>query len=192
MIYYATKETMQRYKLKTPEQFESEMAPVVQAVVNRERGNRLFEWGCKLFYLDRRKCLQVMHFETKLVIFLFDLKMKELEYVGDAVANYILDIYSGDRDMERALKNYFATSPLACFDRITDRSIISSMNMMQSCWAGDGYRFYDYIKDGILLTVKINRDVNDMIQSRKVNGKEEWIVPYELFGETIKKHFGCK
>ena len=45
MIYYATKETLQRYKLKTPEQFESEMAPFVRAVVNRERGNRLFEWG---------------------------------------------------------------------------------------------------------------------------------------------------
>ena len=55
MIYYATKETLQRYKLKTPEQFESEMAPFVRAVVNRERGNRLFEWGCKLFYFDRRK-----------------------------------------------------------------------------------------------------------------------------------------
>ena len=74
MIYYATKETLQRYKLKTPEQFESEMAPFVRAVVNRERGNRLFEWGCKLFYFDRRKCLQIMHFETKLVIFLVDLK----------------------------------------------------------------------------------------------------------------------
>ena len=55
MIYYATKETLQRYKLKTPEQFESEMAPFVRTVVDRERGNRLFEWGCKLFYFDRRK-----------------------------------------------------------------------------------------------------------------------------------------
>lgn len=82
MIYYATKETLQRYKLKTPEQFESEMAPFVRAVVNRERKNRLFEWGCKLFYFDRRKCLQIMHFETKLVIFLVDLKVKDLECVG--------------------------------------------------------------------------------------------------------------
>ena len=94
MIYYATKETLQRYKLKTPEQFESEMAPFARAVVNRERGNRLFEWGCKLFYFDRRKCLQIMHFETKLVIFLVDLKVKDLECVGDAVAHYLLDLYA--------------------------------------------------------------------------------------------------
>ena len=43
MIYYATKETMQRYKLKTPEQLRSEIAPLVQAVVQRERGNRIYE-----------------------------------------------------------------------------------------------------------------------------------------------------
>ena len=49
MNYYATKETLQRYKLKTPEQFESEMAPFVRAVVDRERGNRLFEWDVSCF-----------------------------------------------------------------------------------------------------------------------------------------------
>ena len=190
MIYYATKETLQRYKLKTPEQFESEMAPFVRAVVNRERGNRLFEWGCKLFYFDRRKCLQIMHFETKLVIFLVDLKVKDLECVGDAVAHYLLDLYTGDSGMEQALKNYFAAAPLVCFDRITDKSIIASLNGVQSRWAWDGYRFYDYIKDGILHTRKINREVNEMPQTRKINGKEECLYPYDLFEQTIKKHFG--
>ena len=189
-IYYVTKETMQRYKLKTPEQFETEMAPFVRAVIERERGNRLFEWGCKLFYFDRRKCLQVMHFETKLVVFLVDLKMKDLEQAASAVANYLLDMYSEDKDMLQALYNYFAIAPLVCFDRITDKSIISSMNGIQNRGAWDGYRFYDYIKDGILHTRQINRDVNEMPQTRKVDGKEEWIHPYELFAKTIKKHFG--
>ena len=190
MIYYATKETLQRYKLKTPEQFESEMAPLVQAVINREQGNRLFEWGCKLFYFDRRKCLQIMHCETKLVIFLVDFKVKDLENVGDAVAHYLLDMYAKDPDMVQALKHYFSVAPLVCFDRITDRSIIASMNGVQSRWAWDGYRFYEYIKDGVLHTKQINRDVNKMPQMRKVNGKEEWLFPYELFAQTIKTHFG--
>ena len=101
MIYYATKETLQRYKLKTPEQFESEMAPLARAVVDRERGNRMFEWGCKLFYFDRRKCLQIMHFETKLVIFLVDLKVKDLECVGNAVAHYLLDLYAGLKKLSK-------------------------------------------------------------------------------------------
>ena len=190
MIYYATKETMQRYKLKTPEQFQSEIAPLVQAVVQRERGNRIYEWGCKLFYFDRRKCLQVMHFETKLAVFLVDLKMKDLEHAANAVANYLMDMYSDDVQMRKALENYFASSPLVCFDKITDRSIIASMNAVQTRWAWDGYRFYDYIQNGILHTRRINREVNEMPVTRKVNGKEEWFVPYELFSQIIKQRFG--
>ena len=42
MIFYATKETMQRYKLKTPNQLKTEIAPYAQAVVQQEQGNRLF------------------------------------------------------------------------------------------------------------------------------------------------------
>ena len=78
MIYYATKETMQRYKLKTPDQLKTEIAPYAQTIIENEQGNRLYEWGCKLFYFDRRKCLQIMHFETKLVVFLVNLKMERL------------------------------------------------------------------------------------------------------------------
>ena len=189
MIYYATKETIQRYKLKTPDQLKAEIAPYAQAIVEKERGNRLYEWGCKLFYFDRRKCLQVMHFETKLVVFLINLKMDELKFSGDAVAHYLLDMYSSDEGMQEALKRYFASAPFVCFDKITDRSIISSMNNVQTRWAWDGYHFYDYIKDGILHTRQINRDVNEMPVTRKVIGKEEWFIPYDRFAETIKKHF---
>ena len=49
VIFYATKETMQRYKLKAPDQLKAEIAPYAQAVVQSEQGNRLYEWGCKLF-----------------------------------------------------------------------------------------------------------------------------------------------
>ena len=189
VIFYATKETMQRYKLKTPDQLKAEIAPYAQAVVQSEQGNRLYEWGCKLFYFDRRKCLQVMHFETKLVIFLVDIKIKELEFAVNAVPQYLMDMYASDDIMQRALERYFESSPFACFDKITDRSIISSMNNVQTRWAWDGYHFYDYIKDGILHTRQINRDVNEMPVTRKVDGKEEWFIPYDRFAEAIKKHF---
>lgn len=189
MIFYATKETMLRYKLKTPDQLKEEIAPYAQAVVQSEQGNRLYEWGCKLFYFDRRKCLQVMHFETKLVIFLVDIKIKELEFAVNAVPQYLLDMYESDDIMTRALERYFKSSPFVCFDKITDRSIISSMNNVQTRWAWDGYHFYDYIKDGILHTRQINRDVNEMPVTRKVDGKEEWFIPYDRFAETIKKQF---
>ena len=102
MIFYATKETMQRYKLKTLDQLKAEIAPYAQVVVQSEQGNRLYEWGCKLFYFDRRKSLQVMHFETKLVIFLVDIKIKELEFAVNAVPQYLMDMYASDDIMQRA------------------------------------------------------------------------------------------
>lgn len=189
MIYYATKETMQRYKLKTPEKLDPSISPLAQTVKQKEAGQRIYEWGCKLFYFDRRKCLQIMHFETKLVIYLVDLKMAEREYAGDAVAHYLMDMYESDRKMCRALRSFFASAPVVIFDQITDRSMITCMNSMLNRWAMDGYRFYDYISGGILHTKKINRDVNEMPVTVTIDGKKEWIVPYEYFAQVIKERF---
>lgn len=86
MIYYATKETMQRYKLKVPQDLDPSISPLVQMIREKEDGQRIYEWGCKLFYFDRRKCLQIMHYETKLVIYLVDLKMADREHIGNSVA----------------------------------------------------------------------------------------------------------
>lgn len=130
-----------------------------------------------------------MHFETKLVIYLVNLKMAEREYAGNAVANYLLDMYKSDREMCRALEAFFASSPVVIFDRITDRSIISSLNSVLNQWAYDGYRFYDYIRDGILHTKQINRDVNEMPTTVTIDGKKEWIIPYQYFAQTIKERF---
>lgn len=189
MIFYATKETMQRYKLKTPEEMTSENALIARAVAEKERGSQLFEWGCKLFYFDRRKSLQVMHYETGLVIFLIGIKVNEIEFAANAVAEYLMDMYSLDPVMIKALKRYYASSPIVCFDKITNRSIITKMNHIQSDWALEGYRFYDYIRDGILHTKELNRDVNDYPCSKKVNQKKQWFIPYDLFAQTIKEKF---
>ena len=189
MIYYATKEAMQRYKLKTPEEMGSSIAPVAQAVKQKEAGQRIYEWGCKLFYFDRRKCLQIMHFETKLVIYLVDLKIAEREHAGNTVAHYLMDMYKSDREMCRALEAFFASSPVVIFDRITDRSIIGSMNSTLNQWTYGGSRFYDYISDGILHTKRINRDVNEMPTTVTIDGKKEWIVPYKYFAQVIKERF---
>lgn len=189
MIFYATRETIQRYKLNTPEEMDSELSPWAQMVKCKESGTGVYEWSCKLFYFDRRKCLQLMHFETKLVIYLVDFKVADLEHAGDAVVHYLMDMYAADKDMCRALEAYFVSSPIVIFDRITNRSMITCMNSMLVRWANGGYRFYDYISDGILHTKKINRDVNQMPATYTINGQKEWIAPYEYFAETIKKRF---
>lgn len=189
MIYYATKETMQRYKLKTPEELESPSAPLVQIVKQMEAGDPIYEWGCKLFYFNRRKCLQIMHFETRLVIYLVDIRLKEIGFAANALANYLMDMYSADEEMCRALEEYFASAPVAIFDRITNRSVISHLNTTLSRWARDGYRFYDYIVDGVMLTRQINRDVNEVPVRLRIDGKETILSPYDYFAERIKARF---
>ena len=190
MIYYATKETMQRFKLKPPEEMTSEIAPLAQAVAKRERGNPLYEWGCKLFYFDRRKCLQVMHFESRLAVLLFDIKQAEIVYAADAVAQYVLDAYAGDRVMTAALKAYYASSPLVCFDRLTDRSVIGSMNRLQLEWGFE--RICSYIENGVLMSRRINREINERPVSRRLNGKEEWFIPLERFEALIRTRFSTR
>lgn len=191
MIFYATRQTMERYKLSTPENFKSEMGDIVRMVAQKERGNRLYEWGCKMFYFDGRKCLQVVHFESKLTIFLIDLKMDDVEYAGNAVALYILNLYDGDPVMKRAVERYFDSSPIAVFDKLTDKGIIATLNRTQHDWAQDGYRFYEFIKDGILHGKEINRQINrNWVFTRKVNGKTDYILPAEEFEKIIKEKFG--
>lgn len=189
MIFYATKETLRRYSLKTPAEMSAPMKPIVNAVVEKEAGNPLYEWGCKLFHFGGRKCLQVMHFKTRLVIFLVDIKMVDVENAPNLVAQYLFALYQTDSQMQKALERYFESSPAVCFDAIKNRSIITKMNQIQTMWAQDGYRFYDYLRDGILHTMEINRDVNDYPFPEKVDGKKEWQIPSLYFAETIKKHF---
>lgn len=191
MIFYATQQTLERYKLNTPENFQSPIGDIVRAVARKERGERLYEWGCKLFYFDRRKCLQVVHFASKLTIFLIDVKVDDVVNAANTVAQYIFHIYDGDEAMERALERYFESSPIAIFDKITDRSIISTLNKTQRDWAEDGYRFYEFIENGILQSKKFNRKINrEWVFTRKVNGKTEYINSAEEFEKIIKENFG--
>lgn len=189
MIYYATKETMEVFGLKTPENMHPSISPLAQAVKQKEVGQHIYEWGCKAFDFDGRKCLQIMHFETKMVIYLIDWKADEIEYAANAVAEYLMDMYKEDKQMQEALKRFFASAYHVVFDKIIDRSMITSMNYVLNRWAMDGYRFYDYVENGTLYTKKINRDVNEMLATITVNGKKEWIVPYEYFAQIIKSRF---
>ena len=71
MILYATKETVKKYGIPMLEKFEDKKIrePLI-AVRENEEGKEIFEWGMKVFYFDRRKCLQLVNFSSKFTIFL--------------------------------------------------------------------------------------------------------------------------
>lgn len=89
MIYYATQETMDRYKLKRPHEMSPGIKELCEQIIEKKQGNSLYEWGVKLFYFDRRKCLQILQFLTRITVFLIDCKVNEIENAANAVVQYL-------------------------------------------------------------------------------------------------------
>lgn len=177
--------------MKMPEEFtDPTMGPLARAVYQQEQGDRLLEWGAKLFYFDRRKCVQVCNFASKFTVVLVDFKKADMEYAGNAVAHYMMDIYDQDKEMVALLNRFFRDYPLVCFGRLTDRKTIASLNQFQTRFLEDGYRLYDYIEGNILHTRKLNRDINtDYLMTEKVNGKTQYFLPAEKFATLLKERY---
>ena len=191
MIMYVTKETFERYKLKPPEDLKPPLDELARTVIEKEAGDRLCEWGGKLFYFDRRKCIQIVNFASKFTLFLVDVKLSDLPNIGDYIAEYIFDIYSADKEMLSALGRMFEEHRYMCFSKLTDKSIISTLNSTQSRFAEDGYRFYDFISDGILHTKDINRKINcDWLFTMTINKKTDYFYACEKFRELVLERYG--
>ena len=186
MIMYATKQTIERFKIKMPD----DMHPISKAEANRiitnEHGDPLVEWGMKMFYFDHRKCIQAMNFASKFTIFLIDIKVSDFENIANLIALYLLDIYKNDSIMIKTLKKHFSNYSVCAYSKLKDRSIISSLNRNQSDFALDGYAFYDYFENNVLQTRKINHDINfKWFVSQKINGKTEYFLPGERFRKLL-------
>ena len=190
MIIYATKQTIERYKMVLPQDMHSPIKEMVLGTVQKESGDRLLEWGAKLFYFDRRKCLQVVNFASKLTLFLFDVKVDDLAGVGNAIAQYLLDIYSNNVAMTNLLKRFYDDYPVVAFDRLTDKRAIATLNHTQLTFADDGYRFFDFIENNVLQTRKINKKVNfDWIFTEKIDGKTDYFYSGEKFEQLLIERY---
>lgn len=191
MILYVTKETFERYKFTMPENFSDPLVGLMaQSVLQRESGDRLLEWGGKLFYFDRRKCLQVVNFASKLTFVLADIKMEDREYIGNIIAEYMFRLYEGHKKITQYLERLFKEHPMTCFSRLKDKSAISTLNRTQAYELEDGYRLGDFIWDGILHTVELNNKINrKWLFSQKIDGKTEYIYPAERFEQLLCERY---
>ena len=71
-----------------------------------------------------------------------------------------------------------------------NKSIISSLNHNQSYYAWDGELFYDYMENGILQTMKLNKEVNwSYLVTQTVHGKKNYIYPAERFRVIILERY---
>lgn len=192
MIVYATKQTVDRYGFKMPEEFQNPiMRPIVLDVYKREKGNPLLEWGAKLFYFDRCKCIQVCNFASKLTFVLIDIKKSELEIVGDLIARYLLELYAGNKKMIKLLKRMFNEHPVCLFAKFTNKKIIASMNSFQLTYIDAGSIYYNSIENGILKTIDINKKINKELYVARydVGGKKEYLFPADKFEELLTEYY---
>ena len=186
MIIYATRNTIKQYKVKMPEELRYPVNVIAKSMLEKEAGDSLLEWGCKAFEFDENRCIQLTNFASKFTVFLIRWEEDDLHDMPRYLMEYIFDIYKEDAEMERCLRCMLQETGGACFSAITDRSMISTMNHFQRDVAFDGYRFYDYISDGIMHTRQINRDMNfDWVPVKSIGYK----FPGEYFRELVTERY---
>ena len=193
MILYATKQTIKDLNIPMVDELSQFNRMLDQTILEEQTNDRLLEWGLKIFYFDDRKCVQAVNYASKLTIFLFDIKEEEIAYIANGIAIYLMDIYRKDKTMTKILEKFFEDYPACTFSKITDRSIIASLNHNQFEFADDGYAFYDYIENGILKSKEINRKINwKFLSTQIINGKKEYIYPAEYFRELLMDRYKNK
>ena len=191
MILYATRQTIERYKLQMVDELSPEMSALAHAVIERDTGSMLREWGIKLFYFDGKKCLQAVNFASKFTLFLFDIKIGALVNIGPLMVEYMLELYQDDSEMTKCLHRMFEQERCIAFAPLKNRSMISTLNLTQSDYAFDGQRFWEYVENGVLHTREINRDVNfNYFFTYKAIGMKDYYYPADLFREQVIKAYG--
>ena len=192
MILYATKQTIERYKLQMVDELSPEMSALAHAVIERDTGSMLREWGIKLFYFDGKKCLQAVNFASKFTLFLFDVKIGDLVNIGPLMVEYMLDLYQDDPEKIKCLHRMFEQDQYIAFAPLKNKSMISTLNLTQTDYTFDGERFWNHIENGVLHTREINRDVNfNYLFTYKAIGMKDYYYPAEVFRKQVMKVYSA-
>lgn len=189
MILYITKKTKDRFNIPLYSELTDELELLARNILVKEQDD-IFKWGVKIFYFDRRKCLQIMNFASKVSIFLIDIKVQDVKEISNMLAHYLKIIYEDDLEVVELLDRYFKETPISFFDTLKDRSVIGSLNHNERYFLEGGYRLYDFIENGTLHTIRINKQFNfRYIVGKKSNGKTEYIVPGEEFKKMLSQRY---
>ena len=189
MILYITKKTKDRFNIPLYSELTDELELLARNILVKEQDD-IFKWGVKIFYFDRRKCLQIMNFASKVSIFLIDIKVQDVKEISNMLAHYLKIIYEDDLEVVELLDRYFKETPISFFDTLKDRSVIGSLNHNERYFLEGGYRLYDFIENGTLHTIRINKQFNfRYIVGKKSNGKTEYIVPGEEFKKMLSRRY---
>ena len=192
MIIYGTKQTMERYGIPQIKEIQDlKQKEAATNIYDAEHGDRMLEWGAKVFYFERRKCLQVCHFASKITFVFLDFKKKEIPALSSLIARCMFALYEDKPDMQNLLNHFWEEHGGTCFEKLTDRKVISTMNYFQSAYIEFSGLLYNWIEEaGAIDMIKINKIINeDHIVSEKINGKTDYYCPIKKFEELLKEYY---
>jgi hypothetical protein len=89
----------------------------------------LGSWHANLYQVDRRQCVLFCHDETRYMLFLPGLKKQHFENLGRLHRDiFLMSLAAHGVPDAKIMRAGVALGPVA-FDRATDRSVLSSMNI---------------------------------------------------------------
>lgn len=187
MIIYLTRQSVKDLDLAMPDEVSPEMKRVIQPILKQEKGDPFYEWAGKLFYFEGRRCLQLMHFQSKFTIYLVDVLDTTLNDLGTWIVRYLFEIYNEKPEMERLLHAFAKENPRVCLDRLTDRSMISTMNMTERTLVDDGQQMREFIKKSVFKSIDFNKKAN--FENLQSYGKKEKDYPANRFEQMLKTRY---
>ena len=186
MILYATKQTIDRYKLETTDTMPGLAGEMARQVAEQEENDCFLHWGMKLFYFDGRKCLMLLNRASKFGLVLPDFKKKDIAYIGDVIAHYLLQLYANDDEAIRCLMRMFKETRCCVVKPIKDRSFIAAVSHFYTDYLFSGYLLQEYISDGILHSMRMNHNYNfNYLVPIVAEGEKKYLMPAERFRELL-------
>lgn len=192
MIVYATHTMMQAYRLNPPEQLQPSLLPFAMSVIQRERGDPMRAWGASLFLFRHRPCIQLMHFPSKLTLYLFDVSSGDLKHLNYTLSRLLLCLYRQDGKMTEAIEHMFSADRHVVFAPLKNKVVQATLNRTHWQFAALGDRFAQYFDcDHVIHATQINHDVNFEFD---FNAGSPNAAPYhsaEHFRAMVLQHYGA-
>jgi len=161
MILYPTKKTAEVFGAPMADSAtDPVLTPVINAVLNAEKGNGLQEWGLKLFYLQGKKCLQAIHFASHFTVVLFDVRKADLPETANRIAMTVFDAFDGEPETQEALAGLFRKGPISVWDRLQNKSVLSSLNRNESMLLTNWGFYESFAAKGKLNPKEVHKFIN--------------------------------
>lgn len=192
MIIYPTSRTLEHYEIKLYNELSSSALPQAKMIFERDSGDALREWGLSLFDFLGRNCLVVMNYASKFALFLFDVKVNDMQSFGNIIAYYMLELYAGDKEMTNSLLRMFEQDHMLIFAPIRNRTLTVQLNAKIKELHSKRRLFCEYIDcNRKLHTRHINYEINFAQPGKyNINGEEAFLKPGLYFRKRIVERYG--